>query len=79
MGIADTYKRECSDTEKSMDEDQQIAFDLIKQGHNVVVMGQADCGQTHLVKQITKYLRNRQKNVSVVCSTGNSTAFHHKL
>jgi predicted ATPase with chaperone activity len=31
-----------------LDEDQQTAFDLAKDGHNLVVIGQGGCGKTFL-------------------------------
>jgi predicted ATPase with chaperone activity len=36
------------------DEDQQTAFDLAKDGHNLVVIGQGGCEKTFLIKQIAK-------------------------
>ncbi|XP_033729325.1 ATP-dependent DNA helicase pif1-like [Pecten maximus] len=53
-----------------MDEDQANAFELVKNGHNVIITGQAGSGKTYLVKHIVKYSRKCHKNVSIVCSTG---------
>ncbi|XP_033756127.1 ATP-dependent DNA helicase RRM3-like [Pecten maximus] len=53
-----------------MDEDQANAFELVKNGHNVIITGQAGSGKTYLVKWIVKYRRKCYKNVSIVCSTG---------
>ena len=33
-----------------LDEDQQTALDLAKDGHNLVVIGQGGCGKTFLIK-----------------------------
>jgi GTPase SAR1 family protein len=51
-----------------LDEDQQTAFDLAKDGHNLVVIGQGGCGKTFLIKQIVNYLRSKGKNVTIACS-----------
>jgi DNA replication protein DnaC len=36
-------------------EDHQSAFDLVKDGHNLVVIGQGGRGKTFLIKQIVNY------------------------
>jgi ABC-type cobalamin/Fe3+-siderophores transport system ATPase subunit len=38
-----------------LDGDHQTAFDLVKDGHNLVVIGQGGCGKTFLIKQIVNY------------------------
>jgi hypothetical protein len=35
-----------------LDKDQQTAFDLAKDGHNLVVIVQGGCGKRFLIKQI---------------------------
>jgi predicted ATPase with chaperone activity len=47
------------------DEDQQTAFDLAKDGHNLVVNVQGGCGKTLLIKQIENYLRSKGKTVTI--------------
>jgi GTPase SAR1 family protein len=48
-----------------LDEDQQTAFDLAKDGHNLVVIGQGGCGKTFLIKQIVNYLRSKGKTLEI--------------
>jgi ABC-type cobalamin/Fe3+-siderophores transport system ATPase subunit len=48
-----------------LDEDQQTAFDLAKDGHNLVVIVQGGCGKTFLIKQIVNYLRSKGKTVQL--------------
>lgn len=52
------------------DEDQIEAFNLIKDGHNLLVSGQAGAGKTFLIKKAVKYLRKHQRKADIVCSTG---------
>ena len=62
-----------------LDEDQQTAFDLAKDGHNLVVIGQGGCGKTFLIKQIVNYLRSKGKTVTIACSTGIASTHYGKL
>jgi ABC-type glutathione transport system ATPase component len=62
-----------------LDEDQQTAFELAKDGHNLVVIGQGGCGKTFLIKQIVNYLRSKGKNVTIACSTGIASTHYGKL
>jgi MoxR-like ATPase len=41
-----------------LDEDQVTALNLAKNGHNLLITGQAGCGKTFLVKEIAKQLKN---------------------
>jgi Ni2+-binding GTPase involved in maturation of urease and hydrogenase len=54
----------------TLDEDQQTAFDMAKDGHNLVVIVQGGCGKTFLIKQIVNDLRSKGKTVTIACSTG---------
>ena len=60
-------------------EDHQSAFDLVKDGHNLVVIGQGGCGKTFLIKQIVNYLRSKGKTVTIACSTGIASTHYGKL
>jgi ATP-dependent DNA helicase PIF1 len=62
-----------------LDEDQQTAFDVDKDGHNLVVIGQGSCGKTFLIKQIVNYLRSKGKTVTIACSTGIASTHYGKL
>ena len=62
-----------------LDEDQQTAFDLAKDGHNLVVIGKGGCGKTFLIKQIVNYLRSKGKTVTIACSTGIASTHYSKL
>ena len=42
-----------------LDEDQVTALNLAKNGHNLLITGQAGCGKTFLVKEIAKQLKNQ--------------------
>ncbi|CAC5394982.1 PIF1 [Mytilus coruscus] len=52
------------------DEDQIVAFNLIKDGHNLLVSGQAGVGKTFLVKKGCKIFKKTPKKAEIVCSTG---------
>ena len=53
-----------------MDRGQSFAYNLAKEGHNLVICGQAGSGKTYLLQKITRGLRAEDKNVYVTCSTG---------
>ena len=59
-----------------LDEDHQTAFDLVKDGHNLVVIGQGGRGKTFLIKQIVNYLRSKGKTLT---STGIASTHYGKL
>ncbi|CAC5392775.1 PIF1 [Mytilus coruscus] len=50
-----------------LDEDPNIAFDL-SNGHNLIISGQAGTGKSFLLKYIVKDQREKQRNVTIVCS-----------
>ena len=49
---------------------QREAFEIIRNGHNLLLLGAAGTGKTHLIKHIVKTLQEENKNVSVTASTG---------
>ncbi|KAH3882792.1 hypothetical protein DPMN_006737 [Dreissena polymorpha] len=63
-----------------MDIEQQKAFDLCLEGHNVLITGQAGTGKTFLLTRIASALKAQGKHVQVTCTTGiASTAFSADL
>ena len=48
-------------------------MDLIKEGHNVMIVGAAGTGKSHLLKDIAHNLQSQGKRVSITCSTGIAT------
>jgi GTPase SAR1 family protein len=62
-----------------LDEDQQTALYLVKDGHDLIVIGQGGCGKTFLIKQIVNDLRSKGKTVTIACSTGIASTHYGKL
>ena len=52
------YCKKFGKIKKMLDEDQVTALNLAKNGHNLLITGQAGCGKTFLVKEIAKQLKN---------------------
>ena len=61
-----------------LDGDQKIAYDLAN-GHNLIIRGQAGTGKSILQKYIVKDQREKQKNVTIVCSTGIASTLYEDL
>ena len=57
-----------------MDEDQRQAFDLIINGHNLLLTGQAGTGKSFVIKNAVKQLRKRGDRVALTSSTGISAS-----
>lgn len=49
---------------------QRSALETAQLGHNVVIIGQAGCGKTYVVKEIYKMFREAGKVCAVTCTTG---------
>jgi hypothetical protein len=62
-----------------LDEVQQTALDLAKDGHNLVANGQGGCGKTFIIKKMVNYLRSKGKTVTIACSTGIASTHYGKL
>ena len=62
-----------------LDEVQQTALDLAKDGHNLVANGQGGCGKTFIIKKMVNYLRSKGKTVTIACSTGIASTHYSKL
>ncbi|CAC5424212.1 unnamed protein product [Mytilus coruscus] len=60
-------------------EDQNVAFSMIKDGHNLLDSGQAGAGKTSLVKKAVKYLRKHQRKAEIVCYTGIDATYFSDL
>ena len=50
--------------------DQQIAFALYKQGHNVFITGPGGSGKSELIRLIHQHARKRYKRIYVTAMTG---------
>ena len=50
--------------------EQKQALDIIKQGHNLYIGGQAGCGKSYLVEQIADWAASAGKTCAVTCTTG---------
>ena len=48
----------------------EIAAEIIDQGHNLVLIGQAGCGKTFFIKNTATRLINDGKKVGLTASTG---------
>ena len=56
-----------------MDEDQVQAYNLIIDGHNLCLTGQAGTGKSYVAKKAVKELRKMGMHVALTCSTGIGT------
>lgn len=55
-----------------MDQDLDVAgaTRCVLEGHNVIILGQAGVGKTHLIKQLAMCLKEREKKVIMTATTG---------
>lgn len=53
---------------EKMDHQQEYAYRLIKNGHNLVITGQGGTGKTHLIRMTKKSIIH--KRIQVTCYTG---------
>ena len=49
---------------------QQEALEIVKEGHNVYIGGQAGCGKSFVVQEIFRWATALEKNVWLTCTTG---------
>ncbi|MFH0951904.1 MAG: PIF1 family DEAD/DEAH box helicase [Patescibacteria group bacterium] len=49
---------------------QLRAFDILKEGHNVLLTGSAGSGKTFVLNKYIEYLKGKGKNVAITASTG---------
>ena len=56
-----------------MDEDQVQAYNLIIDGHNLCLTGQAGTDKSYVAKKAVKELRKMGMHVALTCSTGIGT------
>lgn len=68
-----------------MNEEQNYAFSLVKNGNSLFLTGEAGVGKTYLLKQIISWAKKNKKNIGVTASTGtaaillNGTTIHSFL
>ena len=55
---------------------QREAFEIIRKGHSLLLLGAAGTGKTHFIKPIVKTLQDESKNVSLTASTGIACCLH---
>ncbi|XP_052248425.1 uncharacterized protein LOC127856329 [Dreissena polymorpha] len=56
--------------------EQIDALNKVTNGHNVLILGSAGTGKTHLIKQIEKSLKKNNKNVAITATTGIASALY---
>lgn len=56
--------------EIQLTEDQQKAYDLLKEGHNVFITGSAGTGKSSVVFKFLKEMKEQKKNIAVTAPTG---------
>jgi thymidylate kinase len=62
-----------------MDEDQTLAYDMILEGHNICLTGQARTGKSFAIRKAVDELRKRGIRVALTCSTGIGTIVFESL
>jgi hypothetical protein len=62
-----------------MDEDQTLAYDMILEGHNICLTGQARTGKSFVIRKAVDELRKRGIRVALTCSTGIGTIVFESL
>lgn len=53
---------------------QEQAFELMKQGHNVMLTGPAGAGKSYLLQQFINWAKSKRKNVAITATTGLAAA-----
>ena len=49
---------------------QREAFEVVSEGHNLLLMGSAGTGKSHVLTEIYDHLTGKGKTVQLTCSTG---------
>ena len=62
-----------------MDEDQTLAYDMILEGHNICLTGQARTDKSIVIRKAVGELRKRGIRVALACSTGIGTMVFESL
>lgn len=62
-----------------MDEDQTLAYNMILEGHNICLTGQAGTGKSFVIRKAVGELRKRGIRVALTCSTGIGTTVFESL
>mgnify|MGYP000577895433 CR=1 FL=1 len=60
-----------------MNEEQQLAFDLVKSGKNVVITGSAGTGKSYLLKQIISYFTQEADQITGGVREMNANGFNN--
>jgi DNA replication protein DnaC len=58
-----------------MDEDQTVAYNIILEGHNICLTGQARTGKSFVIRKIVGELRKRGIRVALTAENGLNSAF----
>ena len=57
----------------SLNEEQQEIVNLVLEGHNVIICGQAGVGKTHVINVLYKTIKQNKQNINITASTGIAT------
>ncbi len=58
----------------SLTGEQNKAYEAFKQGHNLLITGQAGTGKSHLIKKIVDYCNHIEKTVAITAMTGTASS-----
>ena len=61
-----------------LNNEQELCLSLARNGHNIVILGQAGTGKTYTISHIIKLMKDNGKNVGVCSSTGISASHMSK-
>lgn len=56
-----------------MNSEQQRAFDLIKQGNNILLLGQGGSGKSFCIKEVSKWSKQSNINIGITATTGSAS------
>ena len=58
----------------SLTKEQNEAYDAFKQGHNLLITGQAGTGKSHLIKKLVENCNQMEKTVAITAMTGTASS-----
>lgn len=65
-----------AEVEMSLSQEQREAYDAFKRGRNVLFIGEAGTGKSHLIRACQEYIRNTTKKTMVLTSTTGISAYN---